>query len=477
MFERYTEKARRVIFFARYEASQFGSPEIETEHLLLGILREDKALTNRTLPSHASVESMRRQVEARTVVREKIATTVDLPLSNESKRVLAYAAEEADRFSHKHIGTEHLLLGLLREEKCFAAELLRERGVEITPVREEIARSGADPGKYSLASSAAPSFRDLTEAAIQGELEPVIGREAEVDALVAILSSRFRRSAVLVGERGVGKTAIVEALAQRIAGGDPPALLGGKSILAFDSAAGHSAKPGARIDDLTSLIRTLGSTSVDDIVLIEDLFALLAAIGQSGLPIHSAILRREFLNDQKQYIAACTPSEYNEATAETPWLKACFRPVYVRPLDEEATAAVLRVQRGKLEQFHGVTYADDALAFAAHACSGSGGHLPAGALELLDAAGALARLRQPPLPTEAAELKKRISFIRNRAENAIQNHEFEKARFYSEEERKERENLRALSEQHHLQPSVQSTVGPEILEEVLAMWAKYPYVP
>jgi ATP-dependent Clp protease ATP-binding subunit ClpC len=140
MFERYTEKARRVIFFARYEASQFGSPYIETEHLLLGLLREDKALTNRFLRSHASIESIRKQIEGRTTIREKVSTSVDLPLSQECKRVLAYAAEEAERLSHKHIGTEHLLLGLLREEKSFAAEILHERGLRLSAIREELGR-------------------------------------------------------------------------------------------------------------------------------------------------------------------------------------------------------------------------------------------------------------------------------------------------------------------------------------------------
>jgi ClpA/ClpB-like protein len=139
MFERYTEKARRVIFFARYEASQFGSPYIETEHLLLGLLREDKALTNRFLRSHASVESIRRQIEGHTIIREKVSTSVDLPLSNECMRVLAYAAEEAERLAHKHIGTEHLLLGVLREEKCFAAEILHERALTLERLREELA--------------------------------------------------------------------------------------------------------------------------------------------------------------------------------------------------------------------------------------------------------------------------------------------------------------------------------------------------
>jgi Clp amino terminal domain, pathogenicity island component len=143
MFERYTEKARRVIFFARYEASQFGSPYIETEHLLLGLLREDKALTNRFLSSYDAVESIRTQIEGHATIREKASTSVDLPLSNESKRVLAYAAEEAERLSHKHIGTEHLFLGLLRERDGFAATLLNERGVLIDAARSLIASQPA----------------------------------------------------------------------------------------------------------------------------------------------------------------------------------------------------------------------------------------------------------------------------------------------------------------------------------------------
>jgi hypothetical protein len=138
MFERYTEKARRIIFFARYEASQFGSQYIESEHLLLGLLREDKELANLFLPSHAAVESIRRQIESHTVRAEKVSTSVDLPLSHECKRVLAYGAEEAERFNHKHIGTAHLLLGLMREEKCFAAQLLREQGLTVDSAREHV---------------------------------------------------------------------------------------------------------------------------------------------------------------------------------------------------------------------------------------------------------------------------------------------------------------------------------------------------
>jgi ATP-dependent Clp protease ATP-binding subunit ClpA len=144
VFERYTEKARRVIFFSRYEASQFGSPYIETEHLLLGLLREDKVLTNRILRGHRSMEGIRKTIEENTIIRDKVSTSVDLPLSNESKRILAYAAQEAERLSQKHVGTEHLLLGMLREEKSFAATLLADCGVRLETVRKMLAGQQVD---------------------------------------------------------------------------------------------------------------------------------------------------------------------------------------------------------------------------------------------------------------------------------------------------------------------------------------------
>src|SRR5690349_9094058 len=203
MFERYTEKARRVIFFARYEASQFGSPYIETEHLLLGIIREDKGLAMRFLRSGAA--SIRTQVESQTIFREKISTSVDLPLSNESKRVLAYAAEEGERLSHKHIGCEHLLLGLLREEGSFAAQLLNNRGIRMSAVREQITR-GTEAAIETLAGE--PSFLSdfsmpLSRMAREERLLPLIGREKELERVVHILGRSSKNNPVLVGEPGV----------------------------------------------------------------------------------------------------------------------------------------------------------------------------------------------------------------------------------------------------------------------------------
>ena len=227
MFERYTEKARRVIFFARYEASQFGSPCIETEHLLLGIIREDKALTNRFLRSH--VASIRKEVENQTTVREKTSTSVDLPLSNESKQVLAYAAEEAERLAHRHIGSEHLLLGLLREEECFAAQILLERGVRLPVVREELGRNPHEPSipeqikRPGTLGELGAYLTDLTE-----QTQPLVGRENELDRLMELLCRLTRKNPVLVGEPGVGKRTIVAGLARRIADGAVPQSLAEK---------------------------------------------------------------------------------------------------------------------------------------------------------------------------------------------------------------------------------------------------------
>jgi ATP-dependent Clp protease ATP-binding subunit ClpC len=504
MFERYTEKARRVIFFARYEASQFGSPFIETEHLLLGLLREDKALTNRFLRSHASGEAIRKQIEAHTTIREKVATSVDLPLSNDSKRVLAYAAEEAERLSHKHIGTEHLLLGLLREEKCFAWQILKDIGVKLAAVRDDLARAPHTPGAGKTASESSPEpappsefSRDLTQAAMDGELEPVVGRDRELDGLIEVLCSRDHNSAVLIGERGVGKTAIVEALAQRIADGKAPSFLAEKRVLVFDrQPVAGSAKGQSEIDEgttpfaklladrqkaverLNSLVKASANAS-GVILFIDDVKALLPKASISRSPVAAEILRPALARGEIQCIGASTPSEYATITQAAPWIGECFRTVHVRPMDEESAMRVLQACKQRYEKFHFVTYADDALECAVRSagrylpeCA-----LPGKALELLDAAGARVKLRETSLPEEVAEVQKRIKFIVHRMDSAIASHEFVKARFYSDEERKERENLRVLREKYHLDDAVASTVNREAVEEAIKRWEAYPFRP
>src|ERR1700729_1031804 len=441
MFERYTEKARRVIFFARYEASQFGSPYIETEHLLLGLLREDKALTNRFLRSHASVESIRKQIEAHTTIREKVSTSVDLPLSNECKRVLAYAAEEAERLSHKHIGTEHLLLGLLREEKCFAAEILQERGLRLPAIREELQRttqektpsSQGGKGQRGEQSMLAEFSRDLTQSALDQQLDPLVGRDSEVDRVIQILCRRTKNNPVLIGEPGVGKTAIVEGLAQKIADGEVPSFLAEKRVLALDlSLIVAGTKYRGQFEERLKTIMKELIENQNCIVFIDELHTLVGAGSAEGSLDAANILKPALSRGEIQCIGATTPAEYRKSIEKDRSLERRFQAVKVPPPNEED------------------------------------------AIDLIDEAGARVKLRQTSMPEELTEVQKRIKFIVHRMENAIANHEFEKARFYSDEERKERENLRALRDKYHLDESSTGVVNREDIEDVVSRWTGVP---
>src|ERR1700744_1979010 len=483
MFERYTEKARRVIFFARYEASQFGSPSIETEHLLLGLLREDKALTNRFLRSHASVESIRKQIEQHTTVREKVSTSVDLPLSNECKRVLAYAAEEAERLSHKHIGTEHLLLGLLREEKCFAAEILHERGLRLSAIREELARSTqekAQPqrGNANRESSLLAEFsRDLTQAAMDSQLDPLVGREGEVERVIQILCRRTKNNPVLIGEPGVGKTAIVEGLAQRISDGDVPPFLADKRILSLDlSLIVAGTKYRGQFEERLKTIMKELMENQNAIIFIDELHTLVGAGSAEGSLDAANILKPALSRGEIQCIGATTPGEYRKSIEKDRSLERRFQAVKVPPPNEEDAIRILFGIKERYEKFHAVAYTDDSIDNAVYTSSRfiPDRFLPDKAIDLIDEAGARVKLRQTTLPTEVAEIEKRIKYIVHRMENAIANQEFEKARFYSDEERKERENRRQMREKYNLDDSSTGVVTKEDIEEVVARWTGVP---
>ena len=480
MFERYTEKARRVIFFARYEASQFGSPFIETEHLLLGLLREDKALTNRFLRSHASIESIRKQIEGRTPIREKVSTSVDLPLSQECKRVLAYAAEEAERLAHKHIGTEHLLLGLLREDKSFAAEILHERGLRLSTLREELSRvqndkaATARPKETSLLGEFS---RDLTQAAMENQLDPLIGREAEMERVVQILCRRTKNNPVLIGEPGVGKTAIVEGLAQRIADGDVPSFLADKRILALDlSLIVAGTKYRGQFEERLKTIMKELMEAQNAIIFIDELHTLVGAGSAEGSLDAANILKPALSRGEIQCIGATTPAEYRKSIEKDRSLERRFQAVKVPPPSEGEGIKILFGIKDRYEKFHAVTYTDEALNGAVYHSNRyiPDRFLPDKAVDLIDEAGARVKLRQSSLPEEMIDVQKRIKFVVHRMENAIANHEFEKARFYSDEERKERENLRLLREKYNIDETAMGVVTQEDIEEVVARWTGVP---
>src|SRR2546429_7512003 len=481
MFERYTEKARRVIFFARYEASQFGSPYIETEHLLLGLLREDKALTNRFLRYHASVESIRKQIEGHTTIREKVSTSVDLPLSNECKRVLAYAAEEAERLSHKHIGTEHLLLGLLREEKCFAAEILHERGLRLSTIREELARSSqekAQPQRQRESSLLSEFSRDLTQAAMDSQLDPLVGREGELERVVQILCRRTKNNPVLIGEPGVGKTAIVEGLAQRIADGEVPSFLADKRILALDlSLIVAGTKYRGQFEERLKTIMKELMESQNAIIFIDELHTLVGAGSAEGSLDAANILKPALSRGEIQCIGATTPAEYRKSIEKDRSLERRFQAVKVGAPNENEAVRILQGVKSRYEKFHMVNYTDEAIESAVYLSNRyiPDRFLPDKAIDLLDEAGARVKLRQATLPSEMTDIQRRIKFIVARMESAISSKDFDKAEHYKNQEQLERENLRNVREKFNISETTSMGVVTKAdIEDVVSRWTGVP---
>ncbi|HEX8709716.1 MAG TPA: ATP-dependent Clp protease ATP-binding subunit, partial [Pyrinomonadaceae bacterium] len=400
MFERYTEKARRVIFFARYEASQFGAPAIEPEHLLLGLMREDKTLTGRFFPrAQVSIEAIRKEIEGRTLLREKISTSVELPLAPETKRVLAYAHEESDRLQHRHIGTEHLLLGLLREDRSMAAEILYERGLRLNAVRDEIARqTGADARASQKKDTPhlVEFSRDLTDDAASDKLDPLVGREAEIERVVQILCRRTKNNPVLIGEPGVGKTAIVEGLAQRIIRGDVPSFLENKRILSLDLSlivAGTKYR-GQFEERLKQIMRELVENP-HYIVFIDELHTLVGAGSAEGSLDAANILKPALSRGEIQCIGATTPAEFRKSIEKDRSLERRFQAVKVPPPSESEAVQILHGVRERYETFHQVRYTDDALESAVYQSNRyiPDRFLPDKAIDVIDEAGARVKLR------------------------------------------------------------------------------------
>jgi ATP-dependent Clp protease ATP-binding subunit ClpC len=398
MFERYTEKARRVIFFARYEASQFGAPAIEPEHLLLGLMREDKTLTGRFFPrAQITIEHIRREIESRTLLRERIPTSVELPLAPETKRVLHYSHEESDRLQHRHIGTEHLLLGLLREERSMAAQILFDRGLRLAAVRDEIARqSGADARHRKDIPHLLEFSRDLTEDAHNDRLDPLIGRDGEIERVIQILCRRTKNNPVLIGEPGVGKTAIVEGLAQRIVAGEVPSFLENKRILSLDISlivAGTKYR-GQFEERLKQIMREL----IDNpqyIVFIDELHTLVGAGSAEGSLDAANILKPALSRGEIQCIGATTPAEFRKSIEKDRSLERRFQAVKVPPPSEDEAVQILGGVRERYESFHQVQYTDEALEAAVRQSTRyiPDRFLPDKAIDVIDEAGARVKLR------------------------------------------------------------------------------------
>jgi ATP-dependent Clp protease ATP-binding subunit ClpC len=459
MFEKYTETARRVIFHARYEASKFGSEYIETEHLLLGILRTDGFLAMRLFKAPEKVASIRELIEKQFPQREKISTSVDLPVSRQCKRVMAYAAEEAARLNDERIATGHLLLGLLRVGECAASKIMAESGLTFAQV-EQALLPGAGAGPVAV-PALPESSRDLTAAARDGALNPLIGRERELDRIIQILSRRARNNPVLIGEPGVGKNALVEGLAQRIADGVVPETLAERPILAIDAS--------------SLLSKPSFPNRPNAILYVHGLFDL-AGKG-AGWSVLEAIrvLEPHLMHGGMQCIATGTPFGLRLTVERAESLASRFEVVPVLPPTEEEAIRMVSGVKEQYEKFHGVVFTDEAIETAVSASRWFLRHrqLPDRAIDLIDDAGARVKLRSQGEPPAIVEIRKGIRRVVQLMEKAIADHEFEKARSFSEEERRERQNLQRLRDELGQTPQI-DVVNPEDVVEAVASRARVP---
>ena len=396
MFERFTEKARRVIFFARYEASAFGSHEITPELLLLGFLRENASTANQYFPSPTAPESIRSKLTEQLPRGEKIATSVDIPLSQDARRVLAHAIEMSAQSGHKEVVPAHLLIGLLRLENSLAATVLREHGVTVEMLSEKLKQ--AEPSAKSEPTVPPPSIiddagRELTALAAEGALPPLIGRERELQTIMQVLGRRSGNNPVLIGDPGVGKTAIVEGLAQRVADHRAPEFLHEKRILAlaperFGAFAGTRHQFELRFSAFIEEIARQG----DLILFIDGLFE---PVTPTASPFSAVLGGLVMALSFSQCIATGTPAGYEAALKRDPVIERHFRAIAIAPPAESEAVQILARLKEEFEQYHAVVYDTSAVETAVRASVQFMPRfpLPGKASDLLDEAGARVKLR------------------------------------------------------------------------------------
>jgi ATP-dependent Clp protease ATP-binding subunit ClpC len=482
MFERYTERARRVLFFARYEANQLGSSLIEPEHLLLGLIREGKGLTSRLFArAHVSLDGIRREIEGRSVAREGVATSVEIPFSAETKRALQFAAEEADRLLHNYIGTEHLLLGLLREDRSIAASILTERGIRLEALRDDIVQLLNEKSTVARVKETpllAEFSRDLTEMAAKNLLDPLVGRERELERVEQVLCRRTKNNAVLIGEPGVGKTAIVEGLAQKIVGGDVPHFLIDKRILALDlSLVVAGTKYRGQFEERLKAIMKELTENPNVIVFIDELHTLVGAGSAEGSLDAANILKPALSRGEIRCIGAATPAEYRKHVEKDRSLERRFQAIKVDAPSENETLGILRGVKDRYEAFHHVEYAPEALEAAVFQSSRyiADRFLPDKAIDLIDEAGARAKLCDASVSTELGQVNRTIRLAVEQLETAVYRRDFERAQYYRDQEASARDALQFVRERVEVEASARRVVvTKQDIDEIVSKWTGVP---
>jgi ATP-dependent Clp protease ATP-binding subunit ClpC len=453
MFERFTDRARKVMALANQEAQRFNHEYIGTEHILLGLVKEGNGVGANVLRNlDVDVKKLRLEIEKLVKSGPDMVTMGKLPQTPRAKKVIEFAIEEARSLNHNYVGTEHILLGLLRESEGVAAQVLMNLGLKLEDVRQEVLNllgAGVEDNTYQAmgmkmnpataqaaktAKSKTPALdsfgRDLTELAAKGELDPVIGRATEIERLVQILCRRTKNNPVLLGEAGVGKTAIVEGLAQSITGHEVPEILKGKRLVVLDLAmmvAGtkYRGQFEERIKAVINEVRRAGNI----LLFVDELHTLVGAGGAEGAIDASNVLKPALARGEVQCIGATTFDEYRKYIEKDAALERRFQTILVEPPSKEEALEILKGLRDRYEEHHRVNFTNEALYQAVELSTRyiSGRCLPDKAIDVVDEAGARVRLKNMTPPPDLAGFETKIETLQAEKDEAVRDADYERA--------------------------------------------------
>ena len=504
----FTERVRKVLAMAREEAARLHHEYVGTEHILLGLIREGEGVAAAVLQSlNVDLDEIQQKIED-TVKKGKAAqaTGPDLPYTSRAKKVLELAMSEARELNHSYVGTEHLLLGLLREEKGIAAQVLTESGVNLDAARSETLRllgtelppgsaptaqasSGATPGGSPGASSAktekkskTPALdhfcRDLTALAAEGALDPTIGRAKEIERVMEVLSRRKKNNPVLIGEPGVGKTAIVEGLAQLISGGNCPDNLRDNRVLSLDMAAVIAGtKYRGQFEERLKAVMNEIAQNKNVILFIDELHTLVGAGAAEGAIDASNMLKPALARGELQCVGASTLNEYRKYIEKDGALERRFQTVIVDPPSLDETVEILKGLRKKYEDHHRVTIPDATLYAAAKLSERyiTDRFLPDKAIDVIDEAGARARLAAQVPPADVADLRAQLDQVNVDKEGAVRDQNFEKAASLRDRERELQSEIRQRQEEwEQRRQSFRPVLGEEEISFIVSRWTGIP---
>src|SRR5262245_22488842 len=444
MFDRFTDRARKVMALARKEAQRFNHDFIGTEHILLGLIQEGSGVAANVLKNlGVEINKIRSEIEKNVQSGPSMVTMGQLPFTPRAKKVLELSMEEANELGHNYIGTEHLLLGLLRENDGVAAQVLQDLGLKLEEVRNEVLELlGAEMQQENPIQQTQPKTgrsktpaldafgRDLTELAREGKLDPVIGRHDEIERVIQILSRRTKNNPVLLGEPGVGKTAIVEGLAQDVVNGNVPEILRNRRIVVLDLAmmvAGTKYR--GQFEERIKAVMTEVRRVKNVILFIDELHTLVGAGGAEGAIDASNVLKPALSRGEVQCIGATTLDEYRKYIEKDGALERRFQTIMVDPPSKSETIEILQGLRDKYEAHHRVQYTNEALEAAVELSTRyiTGRFLPDKAIDVIDEAGARLRMKTMTRPPDLKELEAEIKKLEKEKEEAVAGQDFERA--------------------------------------------------